>query len=223
MLFNPLNLILLCSAGLQLSVGGSGLASKDEALDNRSKSPRGATRRRILDGGSAQVNDDDDDDDGSNLFLQGWSSLVPEISSCRSTFEQNAPVEVAIQAAASLASKIQAISFQYGQCACNHQIHGDQTISEFRTLLVQFFLGLGFVLKAGLQHYQDAWCSTFKPIFRQCAAAFISLRAISDALKLDLGAILGQVNLDPVAFLTVDLNMANLLGINLSLGEILHL
>ncbi|KAA1135370.1 hypothetical protein PGTUg99_017970 [Puccinia graminis f. sp. tritici] len=193
--------------------------SDSEAPDKRSKSPRGAIRRRILDGSLAQVNDDDD----SNLFLQGWSSLVPEISSCRSTFEQNAPVEVAIQAAASLASKIQAISFQYGQCACNHQIHGDQTISEFRTLLVQFFLGLGFVLKAGLQHYQDAWCSTFKPIFRQCAAAFISLRAISDALKLDLGAILGQVNLDPVVFLTVDLNMSNLLGINLSLGEILHL
>ncbi|KAA1079059.1 hypothetical protein PGT21_031426 [Puccinia graminis f. sp. tritici] len=218
MLFNALNFILLCAAGLQLSVGGSGLASKDEALDNRSKSSRGAIRRRILDGGSTQV-----DDDGSNLFLQGWSSLVPEISSCRSTFEQNAPVEVAIQAAASLASKIQAISFQYGQCGCNHQILGNQTISEFRTLLVQFFLGLGFVLKAGLQHYQDAWCSTFKPIFRQCAAAFISLRAIADALKLDLEAILGQVNLDPVVFLTVDLNMSNLLGINISLGETLHL
>ncbi|KAA1121263.1 hypothetical protein PGTUg99_029267 [Puccinia graminis f. sp. tritici] len=72
----------------------------------------------------AQVNDDD----YSNLFTQGWSSLVPGISSCRTTFEQNAPVKAAIQAAASLASKIQAITFQYGQCVCNNKILGDETI-----------------------------------------------------------------------------------------------
>ncbi|EHS63199.1 hypothetical protein PGT21_033547 [Puccinia graminis f. sp. tritici] len=74
----------------------------------------------------AQVNDDD----YSNLFTQGWSSLVPGISSCRTTFEQNAPVKAAIQAAASLASKIQAITFQYGQCVCNNKILGDETIDR---------------------------------------------------------------------------------------------
>ena len=247
MLFSLVKLVFVCSA-LQSSVSVSALVPKNGAQYGRSKMYKGViTRRQVLDasasaqvnvgpgqantGGSAKWNDGGSvglDPSVSvsadiNLSLQGWSSLSAEFTHCRTTFEQNAQVDVAIQAATSLVSMIQDVSNRYGQCACRRQLAGDETIAEFRTLLTQFFLALEFTLKAGLEHYHDVWYSQFKPIFNQCAPAFVSLRAISAALEIDLSAVLGRVDLDPTIFLTVDLNVSSLLGINLALGGLLHL
>ncbi|KNZ49127.1 hypothetical protein VP01_519g6 [Puccinia sorghi] len=148
---------------------------------------------------------------GANLtdvssMVQGWSSLRADFASCRSTFQKHAPVETALQAANLLVSNLLKVNNRYGGCA------------DFRTRLTQFFLAFEFVLRAGQEHYPDVWGSQFKAIFAGSAPAFTSLRGISASLQIDLGAVLRQVQVNPRVFLSVDLDITRLLGVNLSLG-----
>ncbi|PLW07003.1 hypothetical protein PCANC_06150 [Puccinia coronata f. sp. avenae] len=148
-------------------------------------------------------------------LLQGWSSLIAELVRCRTTLEENAPLDAAIQATTSLVSAVQLVNSVYGRCACDKISAGDDMITEFRTLLVQFFLGVQFILSACRKNYLEIWDSVFKPIFHQCEPALTSLQEISASLQIDLGAVLTQVGVDPSVFSTADLTISSLLSIDL--------
>lgn len=199
MLFNSLKVgLLLCSA-LQLSVQTSVLVPKKS----------GAPQERS--GIGANLTD-------VSSMVQGWSSLRADFASCRSTFQKHAPVETALQAANLLVSNLLKVNNRYGGCVCNILAVGNEIVADFRTRLTQFFLAFEFVLRAGQEHYPDVWGSQFKAIFAGSAPAFTSLRGISASLQIDLGAVLRQVQVNPRVFLSVDLDITRLLGVNLSLG-----
>lgn len=150
------------------------------------------------------------------VLTHDWSALKEAFAQYREDLEEHPPLEEALRTAQNLLAAVQSVARRYGGCVCDIPTNAT-VIGRFRTVITQLFLMMQFTLMAGEQNYGNSWISLFSPIFEQCLPALQALKVICGSLGIDLGAVLGRVNLNTQVFQRVGLDVTSLVGIDLQL------
>ncbi|KAA1079088.1 hypothetical protein PGT21_030834 [Puccinia graminis f. sp. tritici] len=175
---------------------------------------------------------DDEDPEGTSVsvsvhapqvILKIWADLNLAADQCRSAFQQQAPLQVAIEVASSLSVQVNKVNNQASQCACNNDPAAADVSVQLKAIVPPLLLSLQAVIQIGPQKYADAWDAQLKPIFHDCSKVFISLKKISLELNIDLEAIVKQLHLDLNVFLSVGIDLNSLLGLHVELLGLISL
>lgn len=154
------------------------------------------------------------------VILQIWADLNVAVDQCRNAFQQQAPVQVAIEVATSLSVQVNTVNNQASQCGCANDPAAADVSVKLKAIVPPLLLSLQAVIQIGSEKYADAWDARLKPIFHDCSKVFVSLKKISLELNIDLDAIVKSLHLDLNVFLSVGIDLNALLGLHVELLEI---
>ncbi|WAQ80990.1 hypothetical protein PtA15_1A328 [Puccinia triticina] len=154
-----------------------------------------------------------------SALVYGWAALPSAFLKCQSTLEGHASFSVAFQAIASLRATLQSTISTYGSCnSCNTPYPQSALAVHFRGIISQIFLSWQRIISIGRANYAAQWLILSRQ-FKQFSLFLSSVKDICSSLKINLGKLFQEININANLFTDVGLNLHAHLDLNIG-GQI---
>ncbi|PLW35259.1 hypothetical protein PCASD_13686 [Puccinia coronata f. sp. avenae] len=132
-----------------------------------------------------------------SALVSGWSALPNAFNKCQLALESHPPINVALQAIFSLQVTVQLTISTYGSCTtCSTLSPNSELALRFKTIITQIFTSWQNFVHLGQNNYGSQWQISTDAVFKKFGTFLIAVKRICSAIKINLGALFGEMRLD---------------------------